>query len=55
MKVVGIVCSPRKGGNTEILVREALDAIRELGGETELITVSVKTINPCDGCNTCVK
>ena len=55
MKVVGIVCSPRKGGNTEILVREALDAIQELGGETELITVSDKTINPCDGCNTCVK
>jgi len=55
MKVVGIVCSPRKGGNTEILVREALDAIQELGGETELITVSGKTINPCDGCGTCVK
>ena len=55
MKVVGIVCSPRKGGNTEILVREALDAIQELGGETELITVSGKTINPCDGCRTCVE
>ncbi len=54
MRVVGIVCSPRKGGNTEILVREALDAIQELGGETELITVSGKTINPCDGCRTCV-
>ena len=25
MKIVGIVCSPRKGGNTEILVSEALD------------------------------
>lgn len=53
MRVVGIVCSPRKGGNTEILVREALDAVQELGGETELVTVSDKTINPCDGCGTC--
>ena len=55
MKVVGIVCSPRKGGNTEIMVCEALGAIQELGGETELITVTGKTINPCDGCDTCVK
>ncbi len=55
MRVVGIVGSPRQGGNTEILVREALDAIQELGGETELITVSGKTINPCDACRTCEK
>ncbi len=55
MKVVGIVCSPRQGGNTEILVREALGAIQELGGETELITVSGKTINPCDACDACAK
>lgn len=53
MKVVGIVCSPRRGGNTEILVREALDTIQGLGGETELITVAGKTIRPCDGCTTC--
>ena len=55
MKFVGIVCSPRKGGNTEILVREALGAIQDLGGETEFITVSGKTINPCDNCDTCVE
>ena len=55
MKVVGIVCSPRQGGNTEILVREALNAVQELGGETELITVSNKTISPCDGCLACQK
>ena len=53
MKVVGIVCSPRKRGNTEILVEEALAAVRELGGETELITVADKNIRPCDGCASC--
>jgi len=55
MRVVGIVCSPRKRGNTEILVREALDAIQEFGEETELITVAGKTITPCDGCLKCVE
>lgn len=55
MKILGIVCSPRKGGNTEILVREALEAAREAGGETELILVSDKKIAPCDGCGACHK
>ncbi len=47
MKVLGIVCSPRKGGNTEILVKEALQAAEEKGAETELILVSEMDINPC--------
>ncbi|MDD5081997.1 MAG: flavodoxin family protein [Dehalococcoidales bacterium] len=55
MKVVGIVCSPRRGGNTEILVREALDTIQESGGTTELITISGRNIAFCDGCRTCVE
>ena len=53
MKVLGIVCSPRKEGNTEILVREALEAVREAGSETELILVADKSIAPCDGCGAC--
>ncbi len=35
MKVLGIVCSPRKGGNTEFLVQEALAGARDRGAETE--------------------
>ena len=54
MRVLGIVCSPRKGGNTEILVREALEAVAEAGGETELILVADKSIAPCDSCGTCM-
>jgi multimeric flavodoxin WrbA len=53
MRVLGICCSPRKGGNTEILVREALEAVRENGGETELILVADMNIAPCDGCGAC--
>jgi len=53
MKILGIVCSPRKGGNTEILVTEALEAAREAGGETELVLVGDKNIAPCDGCGSC--
>ena len=54
VKVLGIVCSPRKGGNTEILVRESLTSAGEKGAETELLSVSGKDIKPCDGCNYCL-
>ena len=53
MKVIGLVCSPRKSGNTEILVREALGAVRKAGGETELIRVADKKISGCQGCGSC--
>lgn len=55
MKILGIICSPRKGGNTEILVKEALAAARELQAETEIFSVLDKHIAPCDGCEACRK
>jgi multimeric flavodoxin WrbA len=53
MKVLGIVGSPRKGGNTEILVREALTAAKEAGAETEIVLTADKNIAGCDGCSSC--
>jgi len=53
MKVLGIACSPRKGGNTEVLVEEVLARAKGLGAEVELVTVAEKNIAPCDGCETC--
>ncbi len=55
MKVLGIVCSPRKGGNTEIMMDAALAGARSYGAETELWTVAGKDLKFCDGCSTCRK
>jgi len=55
LKVVGIVGSARKGGNTEILTNIALEEIRKEGIETELISLAGKKISPCDGCGGCSK
>jgi len=55
MKVLGIVCSPRQGGNTEIMIKEALASSKEAGAQTELLSVVGKNIAPCDGCNGCRK
>lgn len=48
VKVVGVV-SGRRGGNTEILTRIALEEIRKEGLKTELISLAGKKIEPCDG------
>jgi multimeric flavodoxin WrbA len=55
MKVVGIVGSPRAGGNTETLTRIALEEVQKEGLETELISLADKKIEPCDGCRRCSK
>jgi multimeric flavodoxin WrbA len=53
MQILGIVCSPRRNGNTEVLVKETLETARGLGADTEMTGVIGKTINPCDACATC--
>jgi multimeric flavodoxin WrbA len=55
MKILGIVCSPRLHGNTEMMVQEALAKAQEKGAEIELITLAGKTISPCDACRSCHK
>lgn len=55
VKVLGVSGSPRRGKNTEQLLRAALDAASELEVETELISLADFRILPCDGCNVCIK
>ncbi len=53
MKAIGIVGSPRKKGNTEILTTHALKAIAEEGMETELISLAGLDIRGCNACMVC--
>ncbi len=46
MRVLGIVCSPHRMGNTARLVRRVLDGAEEKGYETELISLCDLQINP---------
>jgi multimeric flavodoxin WrbA len=55
VKILGLSCSPRRMGNTEILVSEALSGAQNEGAEVELFSLSGKEIKPCDGCETCYK
>jgi multimeric flavodoxin WrbA len=55
MRVIGIVGSPRKNGNTELLTRHALRAISEEGLDTELIRLAGLKIGSCTACMACKK
>jgi multimeric flavodoxin WrbA len=53
MNVVGIVGSPRIGGNTEQLTQEALRIVEEQGIGSELVRLDEKEILPCTVCGAC--
>jgi len=53
MKVVAIIGSPRKNGNTELLTKHTLKAISEEGLDTELIRLAGLEIKPCTACMAC--
>jgi len=55
MKVVAFNGSPRKKGNTELLIKEVLKVLEEKGIETELIQVGGKKVNGCIACMKCRK
>ncbi len=55
MHVLGIVGSPRLGGNTDSLVDEVLAGAEEAGASTEKVILNKLNIKPCQACNVCYK
>lgn len=53
MKVLGIFGSPRRGGNTDTLLEEALRGAEEEGAEVERLHLTDFTITPCKECHGC--
>jgi len=54
MKVLGICGSLVKGGNTEELLKYALQLAQKEGVETQLVTLADKSIGDCIHCNWCL-
>jgi len=53
MYALAINGSPRKEGNTEILLRSALEPLEKAGWNTELVQVGGKKIRGCKACGKC--
>ncbi len=55
LKVLGIAGSPRRGGNTDLLLAEVMRGAASRGAEVKTIILSDLTIAPCQHCDACLK
>ena len=53
--VIGFVGSPRKKGNTHLLVAKILEGAQAAGATTEIVFLNDLVIRECDGCLACWK
>ncbi len=55
MRILGIAGSPRRGGNTDLLLAEVLRGAESNGAEVKTIVPSELNIAPCEHCDDCLK
>ena len=54
MKVLGIMGSARIGGNSDILLNQALNGAKEAGAQIEKVILDRKIIAGCKACKKCL-
>jgi multimeric flavodoxin WrbA len=52
-KVLAVIGSPRRGGNTEILVSRIAEGAASAGATVEIVRLGDLRIRECDGCHAC--
>lgn len=52
-KILAVIGSPRKGGNTDILVSKIAEGAQAGGAEVETVRLGDLQIRECDGCHAC--
>jgi multimeric flavodoxin WrbA len=55
MNVIGISGTPRKEGNSEILLRYALKPFKSNDWDVKIFLLSELTVEPCDACESCIE
>ncbi|OHE59960.1 MAG: hypothetical protein A2Z47_04285 [Thermodesulfovibrio sp. RBG_19FT_COMBO_42_12] len=53
MKTIAFLGSPREGGNTELLLKEAIKGIEDSGFKVHLCNLNLTNILPCQNCGGC--
>lgn len=53
MNIIAFLGSPRKNGNTELLMKEAIKGIEESGYTVQVFNLSLMNISPCRNCLGC--
>ncbi|MHB8916507.1 MAG: flavodoxin family protein [Desulfocucumaceae bacterium] len=52
---LGVACSPRKNGNTEILLSTAMETLGLLGVDTDVARLADINYSPCQACEGCYR
>jgi len=52
-KILGVVGSPRRNGNTHILVSRILEGAKDKGALVDILFLNDLNIQECDGCHVC--
>jgi len=55
LKVLGIAGSPRRGGNTDLLLAEVMRGAASRGAEVKTIILNDLKITPCQHCDACLE
>ena len=55
MKVLGIAGSPRRGGNTDILLAELMRGAASKGAEVKTVVLCDLKLSPCIHCDACLE
>ncbi|AKB33084.1 iron-sulfur flavoprotein [Methanosarcina siciliae HI350] len=55
VKILGVSGSPRKNGNTDVLLESFLKGVESAGAKTEKVLLRDYSIEPCIGCEGCRK
>ena len=55
MRVLGIAGSPRRGGNTDLLLAEVMKGATSRGAKVKTIILNDLEIVPCQHCDACLK
>jgi len=55
MKVIAINGSPKKEGNTNLLLTKVLEPLAQAGWETEIVQIGGKSLHGCRGCGKCME
>jgi len=53
MNIIAFLGSPRKDGNTELLLREAIKGIEDLKSTVQTFNLNLMKISPCQNCGGC--
>lgn len=52
-KVLAVLGSPRKNGNSALLARRAMEGVAASGGSCETVWINDLSIRPCQACDAC--